>query len=228
MLSRIQSFHISLNSTPLISSSTACILGLHVDCSWSFQHHVTTKCRAAFTRLRLLYPLRHILSIQQKLHLSHALVLSLFDYADTIYVPNLNKRLLSRIQRVQNSCLRFSFGIRKYDHITPSLIKSGWLNIHQRFILHLCCLTFNVLRSNTPPYLRDLLHLNHEFHSSPLPLTRSRDLLSFPSHRSLKFRASFSFTSAKYYNSLPSSIRSSPSLSAFRSAASLYIRSHFS
>jgi len=109
MLSRIQSFHVSLNSTPLISSSTACILGLHVDCSWSFQHHVTIKCRAAYARLRLLYPLRHILSTQQKLHLSQLLVLSLFDYADIIYVPSLNKCLLSLF--ASNGCkiLVFAF-----------------------------------------------------------------------------------------------------------------------
>jgi len=60
LLSRSQSFSVSLNSVPLVTPSLARITGLHVD---SFEHHVTSKCRAAFARLRLHFLLRRILSV---------------------------------------------------------------------------------------------------------------------------------------------------------------------
>jgi len=69
--------------------------------------------------------------------------------------------------------------------------------------------------SNIPLYLQRLLQLNSEHHSSfNSPL--SSDYLFFPIHCSTKFHAVFFYTSVKYFNSLPNSIKTSP----FRSAAS--------
>ncbi|KYN29345.1 hypothetical protein ALC57_01214 [Trachymyrmex cornetzi] len=124
---------------------------------------------------------------------------------------------------MQNSCLRFSYNVRKYDHISPSFLRSGWLKVHQRFVLHLCCLVFRLLRSGIPRYLRSLLNLNSALHAENTPVTRCYDSLSFPRHRTSKFKAAFSYTSTKFYNVLPSFIRSSPSLHSFRSAAAKFI-----
>ena len=121
--------------------------------------------------------------------------------------------------------LRFSYCVRKYDHISLYYQRSDWLKIWQRFILHLSCLVFSLLRSNTPLYLRRLLQLNSEHHSSFNPLvTRYQDYLSFLIYRSIKFCATFSYTSVKYFNSLPD-LKTSPSLSSFCFAASRFIAS---
>lgn len=72
-----------------------------------------------------------------------------------------------------------------------------WLHVHQCFILHLYCPGFNILHSEIP-YLCNLLYLNFEFHSDA---THFQDLLSIPLHYFLKFRAAFSYTVAKYFNS---------------------------
>ena len=126
-----------------------------------------------------------------------------------------------------DSCLCFSYCARKYDYISPYYQKSGCLKIWQRFILYLCCLVFSLLCSNTPisassPSVE---------HLSIIPLLislliRYQDYLYFPIYRSTKFRAAFSYTSVKHFNSLPDSIKTSPSLrpslSSFRSAASRF------
>lgn len=44
------------------------------------------------------------------------------------------------------------------------------------------------------------------------------DCLSFPLHRSIKFRTVFSYAAVKYFNTLPSSIKFSSSLSSSRAA----------
>jgi len=227
LLSRLHSFDIHIQHTSLEPRPSIRILGLYVDSSWSFEHHVTMKCRLAYSRLKMLFPLRHILSVPQKLLVTQSLIVSLFDYADVVYIPCLNKRLLHRIQLIQNSCLRLSYGIRKYDHISPSYQRSGWLNIYQRFIVHLCCTIYKTLHSNTPLYLRDLLHLNIESHSGMSIDTRHQNLLSCPSHHTKKFQNAFSYSSAKFYNSLPPHIRAETSLSSFKSKLTQFIFEHY-
>ncbi|KYM96666.1 hypothetical protein ALC62_12662 [Cyphomyrmex costatus] len=222
-LSHLPSFNIFINQSQIPQSSSIKILGVHFDSSWSFDQHVLVKSRAAFLRLRLLYPFRHILSTSQKLLISQLLVISLFDYSNSIYIPALSQKLLTRVQRIQNTCLRFSFNVRKYDHISPYFSRSGWLNIRQRFILHLCCLVFRLLHSGVPRYLRNLLYFNSDLHANNTPDTRHQDSLSYPRHRTSKFKAAFSYTATKFYNAMPSFIRLSPSLPSFRSRALEYI-----
>lgn len=82
-LSRCDPLNISIDSVPIASCPVLRVLGLYIDPLLSFQYHVGVKCRAAFICLRKHFPLRHILSISQKLLLSCSLTISLFDYADT-------------------------------------------------------------------------------------------------------------------------------------------------
>ena len=53
-----------------------------------------------------------------------------------MYIPYLSVRLEKRLQMVQNACVRFSFGIRKFDYITPAFLQLEWLNIHQHYLSH--------------------------------------------------------------------------------------------
>ena len=63
--------------------------------------------------LRLLYPFRHIFSCSQKFLTFQYL---LFLYLITLMsFPALDQHLLNHVQRIQNSCLCFSYCVRKYD-----------------------------------------------------------------------------------------------------------------
>jgi len=185
------------------------------------------KYRLAYSRLKMLFPLRHILSILPKLLVTQSLILSLFDYTDVVYIPCLNKHLLHRIQLIQNSCLCLSYGIRKYDHISPFYQRSGWLNIYQRFIIYLCCITYKTLHSNISMYLRGILHLNTDSNSGLSISTRHQNLLFCPSHHTKKFQNAFLYSSVKFYNSFPSYKRTKTFLSFFKSTLTQYILEHY-
>jgi len=227
LLSRLHSFDIHIQQSSLEPRCSVKVLGVHVDTSWTFEHHVIAKCRLAYSRLKMLFGLRHILSVSQKLLLTQSLILSLFDYANVVYIPCLNKSSLNRIQLIQNSCLRFVYGIRKYDHISPAYQYSGWLNIYQRYIVHLGCTTFKTLHSGTPSYLRDLLYFNTESRSGPYMCTRHQNCLSCPPYHTKKFESAFSYAAVKLYNSLPPSIRSESSFSSFKAALTQHTRLHY-
>jgi len=75
-------------------------------------------------------------------------------------------------------------------------------NASQRFILHLYCLVFRLLRSGILRYLHTLLYLNSDLYSDDTPDTRYHNSLSFPRHRTSKFKTAFSYTATKFYNIL--------------------------
>ena len=216
-------------SASLSTQPTVKILGVTLDPLWCFDQHVAVLCRSAFARLRFLYPSRRILSIHTKLSLyvCQSLVISLFDYADVVYGPCLTTHLSSIVQGIQNSCLRYSHNVRKFDHILPFFLRSGWLNVRQRWILHLCCIVHKALESETPIYLRELLCSNSSWHSVYAPSTRRGADLSVPAHRTVKFTASFSYLSCFYYNSLSLEIRSPSSIPAFKCAVRSFILVHY-
>jgi len=105
-----------------------------------------------------------------------------------------NQYLLNHVQRIQNSCLYFSYCVRKYDHISPYYQRSGWLKICQRFYF-LPMPVFSLFHSNIPLYLLRLFQLNSEHNSTFNPFVIGyQDYLSFSIHWSIKFRAAFFYT----------------------------------
>lgn len=117
-----------LNDHPLymgnqvIPVETECgSLGVVMDNTFRYRQQVSRYVRKAYSNLKILYQHRYYLSIDVKLMLCNSLVLSTFMYCSTVYGPCIDGRDRKRIQRVQNACLRFVYGIRKYDHISHTL-----------------------------------------------------------------------------------------------------------
>ena len=63
----------------------------------------------------------------------HALITTKLDYCNSL-MYGLTKRLLSKLQSVQNSAAQIVTLSRKYNHITPLLIQLHWLPIHHRIV----------------------------------------------------------------------------------------------
>lgn len=96
-LSRMFVLNIHLNSMPITSPSSIRILGLHVEPSWSFDCHVTVKCRAAYARLRnYIHCVMFFPSPKNSLSFNYLSSLYLITLT-LVYIPALNKRLFYRI-----------------------------------------------------------------------------------------------------------------------------------
>ncbi len=122
------------------------------------------------------------------------------------------KKCIARLQYVQNSAARVLTSTRCSAHITPLLVDLHWLLascIHLKLLL----LTFKALNGFAPPYLADLLHPY-----CPACSLRSSELgfLSIPRFR-LSTVGGRSFSAPKLWNSLPHTLHTIPSLSAFKS-----------
>ena len=190
---------IELNNDPLPYSDRGKSLGLILDSKLRFGEHVTAKLRIAYGNLKLIYSHRHCLPQDTRKLLCDTLVLSHFNHCNSIYFPCLNKVDRYRIQKVQNSCLRLIYGVKRRDHISPFLYQSGWLNMYNRAMLHMANLYFKIIKFKSPPYLYQKLSFRTDVHDLNL---RRRGMLTVPRHRKEVFKRSFSYNIANTLNTL--------------------------
>jgi hypothetical protein len=180
-------------------------LGLLLDTNLRFESHVAETVRNCFYRLKILYNIRNLLSVDLRVRLCEALILSKLNYCLTAYGPCLLKRTQRLIQRVQNACARFCFQIPPRGHVTPFLNNANLLKMSARQELMFACLLFDTIHTKTPTYLYQKLTWCS---NSNRPVRGSRAIiLQFPRHRSAAFKGSFRYRATKCWNNIPPPIR---------------------
>ena len=98
-------------------------------------------------------------------------ILSLFNYGDALF-QNISGRLSNKIQRVQNSCMRFVFGLRKYDHISSCYEQNKTLNMENRRKMHALIVMHKISIGEAPEYLSEKIVRHSDLHDYN---TRGRD-----------------------------------------------------
>ena len=179
-------------------------LGLIIDSKLKFIQHVNHLLKKSYYILKLLYANRKELSFNIRKKLCESLVFSIFNYGNIVYGPCLDAITTNKIQKVQRSCGRFVFGLRKYDSVSSKLKILRWLPMAQQWEMHLLSFTHRLLLSGTPAYLRRKLTYRSEHHSVPI---RYSDLLNIPKHRTVFYQRSFSYAAVKLYNNIDSLIK---------------------
>lgn len=197
---------ISLNGSIIEKSDTVKNLGFIMDGEMRFRKHVNSIVQKGYNALRSLYRSKLILDASTKKLLCDSLVLSHANYGDVVYGPCLDQVNAYKLQKLQNSCIRFIYKLNYREHCSPYINNIGWLNMNNRRELHQACLVHKVICTEEPEYLFTKLRFNYMYHNLN---TRHNKQLSIPRHRTSTYERSFSFSSAKLYNSLPWDIKSS-------------------
>lgn len=206
-------FKIVLNNLTLKPNDNCKNLGIFLDADLRFSQHVSHLIQKSFIKLKTLYFHKDFLSRDIKLRLCDSLILSHLGYCDTVFWPALLQKDRDSLQKIQNSCLRFCFNLRKFDHISNKFKESNWLNLDERFKVHLACLIFKINITQLPQYLQSKLIKGSDIHTRP---TRHCELFNVPKHNTAVFQRSFSFNAAKTYNSIPNELKNLSSVASFR------------
>ena len=167
-----------------------------------------------FCQLRSIARIRRSITTAACRTIVHALVMSRLDYCNAI-LYGLPEAQLQNLQLVQNSAARLVTGTRRREHITPVLFALHWLSIRQRIQFKLLLLVYRCTHQLAPDYLTDLV-----VPYVPARSLRSADLnlLTVMRYNLERYgRRSFSVAGPSLWNALPSAIRNSVSLPAFRS-----------
>lgn len=192
--------NLQINNTNIPVVNNIRNLGIILDNSFRYRYHVSNCLKKAYYKLKLLFPHRSHLPKNIKVLLCETLVLSNFNFCCQVYAPSLDKEYQNKIQKVQNSCIRFIFGLLKYEHVSHKLKELHWLNMKNRFKLHSACLYHKIVRTKLPSYLYNKLVFQSDVHSIN---TRNKDIFTAPIHRTSQFERSFSFNIYKIYNGIP-------------------------
>lgn len=205
-----------LNGVTLTYSNVAKNLGVLFDCTLSWAPHVSEISRKVFAASGSLRRWKNLLPVKTKVELAQSLLLPILDYADVCLI-DLSEDLLNKLQRLQNLCIRFIYGLRKFDHVSEYRLKLEWLPIRLRREEHILILVYNVLYDpRTPSYLKECFRFLGVDHNRDLR-SKADNVLTPPFTRSGYFKDSFTVKATFLWNQLPPEIRHSKSLSTFKS-----------
>lgn len=197
--------HISLDGQGIEKRNSISNLGIIFDETLSFHEHITKLNKICYLKLKQLYHFKPVLSTPTKLKLVESLIFSVLWYADVVFGPCLTSVEAQRIQKIQNSCIRFATTCKMREHISPFYQTYKILTMKENWQYHLLCLVHKVIRFNIPPYLRKKLVFRSEIHQTAL--RHVGETIHVPKHRTEMYKSSFSYTAGHYYNKIPMDIR---------------------
>lgn len=146
--------------------------------------------------------------------MANQLLLPHFDYACVVY-DDLSEYLDEKLQTLQNQCIRFVFGVRKYEHISPYRRQLKWLTTKSRRKYLLGSLIYKILSTRQPIYLFELLEQYFSFPTRDLRSTGQKTF-DIPFNKSKIFDKTFQYKAISLWNNLPKNVTDSETLNSFK------------
>ena len=112
----------------MLAKSEVRSLGIHLDLALTMETQVVSVVRTAYFHPWQIAQLHPFLDVAALTTLAHALVILRLDHCNALYV-GLPLRLMRKLQMVQNAATRLLSGVKKHQHITPTLAAFHWLPI---------------------------------------------------------------------------------------------------
>ena len=157
------------------------------------------------TRLQYLYRKNKFLSPQSRRLLCNALIQPHFDYICSVWYPNLNKKFNTKLQTLQNKCVRFCLQLDNRAHVEVTVFKKiNWLPVDYRFRQCLAANLFKFFDDKCPLYMKDV------FDKSCLSQASTRNStmkLSQPLRRTSYGLNCISFLAPSVWNNLPNDLK---------------------
>ena len=205
---------VDIGGAEVIPVKSARNIGVIFDDTLSFSAHISSVCRQCLYHLRNIAMIRKYISKEACESLIHAMITSRIDYSNSVLV-GLPRSELSRLQRIQNMAAKVIFQKRRYDHVTPLMIKLHWLPIKERIDFKILTFVHKSIFGDVPGYIQELITP----YVPPRNL-RSMDnpnLLVVPRYKAERYGArAFSCIAPKLWNALPPSIRTESNYDVFK------------
>ena len=210
-------FRLPVGDTSVKQSNNIKILGVTVDPGLSWSAHVSTVIKKCNGILVSLYRIRHYFTPTALKIIIQAYVFPHLTYCLCVW-GGTAKGQLERIQKILNFAARVVTGIKKHDHVTPSLQSLGWPRIESMIVRRDVTKVFMALREEGVP--RELRDLFTELSSVSSRDTRGSHACSLylPLHRLTATQQFFSYRAAAAWNRLPPIVRTTTAITAFENA----------
>uniref|UniRef100_A0A8D8S9P7 Uncharacterized protein n=1 Tax=Cacopsylla melanoneura TaxID=428564 RepID=A0A8D8S9P7_9HEMI len=166
--------------------------------SLNWADEVTKIRKKVFGSLWTLKRIKTFTSQNSKKFLMKIFVLPKFEYCAPL-LHGMTHEQRAKLQRAQNSCVRFIYNVKRWEHITPYYNRVRWLKIEERRQILTLSLLYKILVSQSPSYLYEKYRFRTDVSSRS---TRSHQLLlEKPRHQSHSYSTAFLITSINLWNS---------------------------
>ena len=198
-------------------------LGFKFDDQLSLNLQISAVIQKCNMNLRNYYRIGSKLTHSLKVQLVHGGVLFLIDYCNAVY-GGLSEEDLQRLQKVQNSAVRFIFGLKLSDrqHIMPYLKQLHFLPVKHRIQYKLCVMVFKCINNMAPTYLTELINMR-ETKQQAVRLDDDFYVLKRPPAPNFRqTEAAFCLSGPAAWNALPYNIRCQANFQKFKGTLKQY------
>ena len=131
-----------------------CVLPILVNKACYVTNSIVNWTEISFSRCRI--DVRSLSTTAADETLVHAFVSSRLDYCNAL-LYGVADGLYRRLQSVQNAAARIVSGLRRHDHIRPTLglLRLHWLPVRQRVLFKIAVLVYQCLNGLAPSYFAD-------------------------------------------------------------------------
>ena len=194
--------------------------GVTLDQDLSLDQHVGNVVKASNLNICALRRIRPMLDRTIANTIACSIVHTRLDYCNSL-LYGVSAKNTQRLQRVQNTLARVVTGTRRREHIKPVLRELHWLPVAQRVEYKVALITYKVLSTGQPEYLRSLII---DYQPTRHLRSEGKRLLAKPSGLS-SAAASRSFTrsSEAVWNKLPEDLRKVDNIKTFKSRLKTFL-----
>ena len=189
-------------------------LGVCISNSGNWHDHIEYISKKAWERINIMRRLKFTLDRKSLEVIYFSFVRPLLEYADAVW-DNCLTADKQTLDKVQYEAARIVSGCTKLVSINSLLLEVGWDSLANRRRKHKLILFFKMVNGLSPPYLNSLVPdiVGNQSRYS----LRNSDNLSNIATRTLLYQNSFLPSVIKEWNQLPIEVRTSPSVSVFKS-----------
>ena len=203
-----------VNSTELEQVSSHKLLGVTIDSQLTFDQHVENLCTKLLQRIAVLRKIRRFLPLDQRKLYYNAMIKQTMLYASTVWtscsVENMHK-----VFKLQKRAARVILGADTKANSVQLFRKLDWVPFFHEAKVNRSLMVYKRLSGDCPSYMSQMLIRNADISERP-----SRhgllNLVCPRFKRESEGGRSFTVSTTRLWNMIPSNIRSKPSLASFK------------
>ena len=201
-----------INNTPIEQVESAKFLGVHIDQHLTWTVHINHISAKIAKNVGILTRIAYLLPKTTRLNLYYALIYPYLTYCNMIWSATYKTRL-SKLITLQKRAIRLIAGIRKLEHSRPYFLELKLLTLHQIRDFQIGEFFYRLDQGLLPPIFRGFIHHVSDIHT--YSTRNSSDYRPVSAHCNTR-RFTVKSYGTQVWNSIPSVIRLSRNLSAFK------------
>lgn len=203
---------LKLGDVEIKASHSINILGVEIDKDLKFNLHIDEVCSQSGKQINALKRMKHYLDKECKMTIYNSYINNNFNYCSVIWMFT-NKCNFDKLEKTNKRALRFATNKESLSY-EAICAEEKQLSVYRKCVKTAASMMYKARKGTAPAYVCELFTLQESEYDM-----RDNDKVILPRYNTVSYgKNSMKYFGAKLWNIIPASIKSSPSLSTFKSA----------